>query len=377
MAIPPMAVGNTQYRGGPILPPGPNVQSWGSPAPVAPTPAAPDYRNLLSRQLSGFWGQNKIDPNIRGINRADELAGILSHFGITDLGQLSLKSTQTEMPGEWVTGYQNDNEIQQWVDPYTKTNYQLAYGDKTFGDLGGVDSKGRPLYLTTPAQQHLQDLGNNTYRIAGSAAGKGVVDYIAKFTPEGKLAGIVPQWKSSSDAGDILKALSVFAIPLTGGLSSTLAGAGLGTLGGQVAANALVQGTLGGLGSLAGGGSFGSGFGKSALLGGIGGGISNLASPYISKFANTAGLGTIGTGALTGAANSGINALLRGNSLGSALLYGGLGGALGAGAKQTFGGPDFLRNMAVSSLMSNIRRNTRGNANAGLRSLMARRPPGG
>lgn len=376
MAIPPMVVGNTQYRGGPILPPGPNVQSWGSPAPVAPTPAAPDYRNLLSRQLSGFWGQNKIDPTIKGINRADELAQILAHRGITDLSQLGLKTIQTEMPGQMVTSG-GDSEQTFWQDPYTQSSYQLTYGDKTFGDLGGFDSQGRPVYLNTAPEEYLRRDGDNLFRIAGSAAGKGVVDYIAKFTPEGKLAGIVPQWKSSSDAGDILKALSVFAIPLTGGLSSTLAGAGLGTLGGQVAANALVQGTLGGLGSLAGGGSFGSGFGKSALLGGIGGGISNLASPYISKFANTAGLGTIGTGALTGAANSGINALLRGNSLGSALLYGGLGGALGAGAKQTFGGPDFLRNMAVSSLMSNIRRNTRGNANAGLRSLMARRPPGG
>lgn len=339
--------------------------------PAPPSPVSP-----LAQQLSGFWTQNKIDPTIRGINRADELAGILSHFGISDLGQLSLKSTETEVPGQFVTRA-GDSEITEWQDPYKQTQYQLGYGDKMFGDLGGVDSKGRPVYLTTPAQQYLEKRGDNLYRIAGSAAGKGAVDYLAQFTPEGKLQAIVPQWRSSSDAGDILKALSVFAIPLTGGLSSTLAGAGLGTLGGQVAANALVQGTLGGLGSVAGGGSFGSGFGKSALLGGIGGGISNLASPYISKLANTAGLGAIGTGALTGAANSGINALLRGNSLGSALLYGGLGGALGVGAKQAFGGPDFLRNMAVSSLMSNIRRNVGSNPNAGLRSLMARRPPGG
>ena len=224
----------------------------------------------LTNLLTNYWGQMNVNPSITGINRADELAGILAHFGIVDPSQIGIKAVDTQMPGEWQTAYQYDNEIQQWRDPYTQTNYQLTYGDKTFGDLGGVTSAGAKAYLTTPAQQYLEKRGDNLYRIAGSSAGKGVVDYMAQFSPEGKLLGIVPQWRSSSDAGDIRRALlTVGAVMLGGmGLESLLgtgaaAGAGAGaawdaamidlaaglpTAG--TGAGAAAGGTLGSLGSV-------------------------------------------------------------------------------------------------------------------------------
>ena len=378
MAIPPMLVGDTQYRGAPILPDDSNSQEYsdlvfGAAPPAAPGAApaapvaAPDY-SKLSQQLSGFWGQNKIDPTIKGINRADELAQILAHRGITDLSQLGLKTIQTEIPGQMVTSG-GDSEQTFWQDPYTQSSYQLTYGDKTFGDLGGFDSKGRPVYLNTAPEEYLRRDGDNLFRIAGSAAGKGAVDYIAKFTPEGKLAGIVPQWQSSSDAGDIATILSFLAVPFTGGLSSTLGTVFGSQLAGQVAANALVQGTLGGLGAEASGGSFGKGFGKGALTGAVGGGLSSLASPYISQLGSAASefvggdtLGKFASGAVTGAAKSGIGALLSGGSLGEALATGALGGASGVGigmagdeTRNLLGGlPKPIQDAAVAAITSGL-----------------------
>jgi hypothetical protein len=310
-----------------VATPAPAPMPVAAPAPVIPSPAAPAPINWqpLAQQISEQWQGFGINPEIKGINRANELAQILSNYGISDLSKIGIKQT----PYEEMRGQNIGGESGEYIEELYKGNRgQLTYGDQTFGRLGGFGSKGGQEFAAP--QEYLTKAGDGRYNLAYSAAGKGWTDYDVVVRPDGTPV-IVPRWGSSSDIDPgLVKFLSLAAIPFTGGLSSALAGAGLGTVGGQIAANALISG---GLGALAGQDPL-----KAAIRGGVTAGIGQFATPYLNELANTASqavggdmLGKIASGAVQGAGRSAIGAAISGNSIADALLSGAVGGATGAG----------------------------------------------
>ena len=69
---------------------------------VAPAPI--DWQPL-AQQISQQWQSYGLDPTIKGINRADELAQILSNYGISDLSKIGIKQTPyEEMRGQNIGG---------------------------------------------------------------------------------------------------------------------------------------------------------------------------------------------------------------------------------------------------------------------------------
>jgi hypothetical protein len=250
--------------------------------PPAAAPAPMDWQPL-AQQISQQWQGYGINPEIKGINRANELAQILSNYGISDLSKIGVKQT----PYEEMRGQNIGGDAGEYIEELYKGNRgQLTYGDQTFGRLGGFGSSGGQEFAAP--QEYLTEAGDGRYNLAYSAAGKGWTDYDVAFDSAGKPV-IIPKWGSSSDiTPELVQFLAIAAMPFTGGLSSTLAGAGLGTVGGKIASQALVSGLLGGLGAEAQGGSFGSGFGKGALQGGITGGLTSVVNPAISKAVSSA-----------------------------------------------------------------------------------------
>ena len=116
-----------------------------APAPVAaPAPPAPSPWEPLAQQISQQWQGYGINPEIKGINRANELAQILSNYGISDLSKLGLKQTPyEEMRGGWQGG-----DAGEYIESLYKGNRcQLTYGcplypsdaaeEKRGVDLGG------------------------------------------------------------------------------------------------------------------------------------------------------------------------------------------------------------------------------------------------
>lgn len=180
-----------------------------SPPDVAMIQQAYEYnkkeqtQKALEDYFSNQWRAYGIDPTIKGINRAGELARILEHYGITDVSKLGLKQTR----------YPDDEE------PDSPLRGQLTYGDQNYGTFIGIDSKGRPRYRTDKPLEYLEDYGNQGYRLAGSSAGTGVVDFVLLKDEQGNLRKdaqgrpiVVPQWKSSSDLGDIQPLLAIASI---------------------------------------------------------------------------------------------------------------------------------------------------------------------
>ena len=283
----------------------------------------------LQKQIEAQWRAYGINPDIKGINRANELAQILSNYGITDLSKLGIKETPyEEMRGNWQGG-----ESGEYVEALHKGNRgQLTYGDQTFGRLGGFGSKGQQEFAAP--QEFLQEAGDGRYGLGYSAAGKGWTEFEVVAGPDGKPV-IVPRWGSSSDlTPELVQFLSIAAMPFTGGLSSSL-GSALGSqVAGQIASQALISGGLGGLSSAAQGGSFGKGFGRGAVAGGLGA----AAGPYLgalgseaSKLVGGGNFGDIVSGAVQGAGRGAVGAVITGDSVLDAILTGAAGGAASAG----------------------------------------------
>jgi len=342
----------------PVAAPAPVV----APEPVVPPPAAPapiDWQPL-AQQISQQWQGFGINPEIKGINRANELAQILSNYGISDLSKIGVKQT----PYEEMRGQNIGGESGEYIEELYKGNRgQLTYGDQTFGRLGGFGSSGGKEFAAP--QEYLTEAGDGRYNLAYSAAGKGWTDYDVVLRPDGTPV-IVPKWGSSSDLDPgLVQVLGIMAMPFTGGLSSALAGAGLGTVGGQIAANALISG---GLGAVAGQDPL-----KAAIRGGVTAGIGQFATPYLNELANTASqavggdmLGKIASGAVQGAGRSAIGAAISGNSIADALLSGAVGGATGAGTDILVKGTNSTLNEYLKDVPAPIRSAVTSAATAGL-----------
>jgi len=284
---------------------------WTPPAPAAAapiTPTAPAWQPL-AETLTNIWQQAGIDPTMAGINRAEELAKILTNYGITDLSKLGLRDVT-------YTGYEPESygegeniAFTGAMLPVEQTGKQLTYGDQAFGYLGGFGSSGQEEFGQQPygLEQYLQgpDL------LAWSAAGKGNVSYKAVQTPEGQTV-IVPVWGSSSDWGDFREVARLAATLASAGGAGAALGASLGVTG--AAAQAAVGNAI--LGGIA------SGDAKGALLGGVGGLlagselIGNTASQVGSSVAEATGsaaLGSAASNAVTGMAAGLPGAIASGN----------------------------------------------------------------
>jgi hypothetical protein len=261
------------------------------------------------------------DWDIRGIDRAQELADILTKNGITDLSKLSL--TTEDVPGGESYSGGGESGGMQYQPGYT--NYSAKYGDQALGtlrregdsfaqwekdaaqwskDMAGADPSGY-----RPSMQGTE--GGNV--LARSMAGKGAVIYKIVNGPDGK-PRIVPNWQSS---GEEDSAIAVAKLAATLGSMGTLGG--MGMLGDS--ALAASQGTI-----------FGG-------MGGAGSGIGSLAGN-----ADKAALfGDLGYGAgMTGAQTAAFDAALAGGAggaAGSGLSAGGYGlpGDLGSSASITGG----------------------------------------
>jgi hypothetical protein len=177
--------------------------------------------------MGGNW-------DIKGIDRANELAGILTKNGITDLSQLKLNSEQyQQMNG---TG---DNP----ADPTTETRNWMTYGDKTFGTLAreGWDTTAkRPMSMTDNEGDDI---------LARSVAGKGAVTYHITNGPDGK-PRIAPRWESSGSEDAIKKAAMLAAlvtgVGIAGGAGMLGTAAAEASAGGIFGAGGTLGGTLGG-----------------------------------------------------------------------------------------------------------------------------------
>jgi len=298
--------------------------------------AAPAQINWqpLAQQISQQWQGYGLNPEIQGINRANELAQILSNYGISDLSKIGIKQTPYEEMRGSLSGY--GAEGGDYTEELYKGNRgQLTYGDQTFGRLGGFGSSGGKEF--SAPQEYLTEAGNGRYGLGYSAAGKGWTDYEVVVRPDGTPV-IVPKWGSTSDVTpELVQALGIMAMPFTGGLSASLGTALGGQAAGQIAAQALISGGLGGLGSVAQGESFGSGFGKNAITGGITAGIGQFAQPFAQSvgadvFAKTGSqaLADAASGAITAGAGALPKAVVTGdfgNVLTSALTGGATAGA--------------------------------------------------
>lgn len=156
----------------------------------------------------------------------------------------------------------------------------------------------------------------------------------------------VNSWADTSEAGDILPALAILAMPLTMGLTSALAPAvgaatGLGSAGATALTGAGIQGLTSGALSSAAGGDFGKGFATGAIGSGIGSGITAL---------NPAGLAGIKNATLANAVNKGISgglsgltgAAINGGDVGkgalAGLTSGAISGAVSPAIKDLLGG---------------------------------------
>jgi len=198
----------------------------------------------LADQLRAQWGG---DWNISGIDRANELAGILQSKGVTSLdglkfvdrpyqeyaGDVQLGGDQGWAPqGEWVSGGGAWNESS---GAQEGGSFQRAMVDKMGRalDFGGVQignfgdqGKGDPNDW----------LGTNSdgAEFGWSSAGHGATGYTARPGPDGRVQ-IVPGWNSSSDAKTARQiAMGVGTVLSAGALGGAFAGAGAAEAGGSV-----------------------------------------------------------------------------------------------------------------------------------------------
>jgi hypothetical protein len=219
------------------------------------------------RAQGGNW-------TIQGVDRAQELADILTKNGITDLSQLKFNAgTMQQMNGS------GENP----ADPTMVGNNTMSYGDRTFGTLAREGTAANPNMTASEGENVL----------ARSVAGKGAVTYHAIPGPDGKIQ-IVPKWESSGSE-DAIKKIGMLAA----------LGTGVGALGnagmlGTYAAEAGLGGASTGVGALAGNAD------KAALFGdaGYGAGMTGAqTAAYDAALAGGAGGAGTGVGALAGNAD--------------------------------------------------------------------------
>jgi len=263
--------------------------------------------------LSDLWQKQGINPNqavSENVSYLGNLQNLLGDQGIRDITKLSVKDAPYE---DWITTDYGTEAV-------TNQGKALFFGDKRI-DLSGASSN-----LSNPQ--------NNVYTIATSpVSGGGQVAYNAYVGSDGAVRAIYPQFipkPKDSFLSDILPILSVLAIPFTGGLSATLGG-GAATLGSTMAANALIQGGLGGLASAAQGGDFLEGALKGGATGAFTAGIGSVVNPIASSIGSdvlnatdSKFLSDIVSGAVKGVPG----ALMSGDA--SNLLTGAVTGAVGS-----------------------------------------------
>ncbi len=283
----------------------------------------------ISQYLTQQWG---IDPNIQGVNRADELAGLLSNSGITlqDLqGGMRLEDAwKDNSSGNWA--YQYGDAARQARDsadpstPWGTTGYgkQLIIGDKRLGYLGDVNNGGS--YSQTG---NWAGKGDNGDLFGWSAQGHGNVGYTIRTDPNtGRAYFDKPAWASSSDAANIRQAAVTGGAMLAGaygleGLGAAAADTGaLGSWGGWEIGGVPLE-TMGKAAAISGGltkasgGSWGDAL-KAGAIGGITAGIGT-------------GVGNAYGGLAGGAAGGAANAALNGGSLAD-IARGGVTGGFGS-----------------------------------------------
>lgn len=325
------------------------VNVYGTQEMSAKTPAE------LEQQIRQQWG-GYGDWNVKGVNRAKELADLLYLHGVTSLGDISTVVTETPwtQAGGWTTVGSGDSEDRQWVDPSTGVDRrtQLKIGDKTLGFLGDYNLNDT---FGANANQYLQD----NSRVGWSARGEGNVSYNLRQDPRTGKYYIAPDWATSSDAADILPLaqMALMVFPGAGQALGAALGAGTG-LAGQMLGNALIGGGMSALG----GGDF--------LRGAVSAGLAPLAGQMVAPIAGQLGsaitgatgfetLGNMASGALTGAAKSGLGALINDRDFSDALLSGAIGGGVSSGIGSLVNeyagdAPDFLKNLGTKYLSNQL-----------------------
>lgn len=296
-------------------------------APAAAPAAVPAWQPV-SQALTQQWQRFGIDPTMAGINRADELAQILTNYGITDLSRLGLKDKsymQTHTYGGGGGEGDGGQPVEHQIEALGK---QLTYGDKAFGYLGGFGSKGQEEF----GQEDL--LRENNDLVGWSAAGKGNVSYRAVQGSDGQVY-IVPQWGSSSDwkdFRDMVRTGAAFASAFLPGAGAALGGS-LGLTG--TAAQAVGNAILGGVAS---------GDVQGAVLGGLGGvlagsqavtGAASQIGQAVTDMTGSAAVGSAAAKAVTNMA-AGLPQAAASGDFGS-LLKSGLASVVPAGLSEVTG----------------------------------------
>lgn len=137
------------------------------------------------------------DWNAAGVDRADELAGMLIRSGINDLTHLGLQvvaAVSTEPHYETVEDERAGHGVmrEEWTEaPRDIQALVFVYESRQIGYLGTPNKKA--------ANQWTQPNVFDGLEFAWSAAGHGHVSYLIEI--RGKEFALVPKWASSSEAG--------------------------------------------------------------------------------------------------------------------------------------------------------------------------------
>ncbi len=160
-------------------------------------------RQFVAEQLRGLAPD--AEWNMEGIDRADELAGMLVRAGVTDLWALRLTPVTVVIPGGT---FERENEAGTILETFLdreESTYAFDYYGRRIGYLGTPDRNDNEATLRKT------DMG---FMLAWSAEGHGNVSYYLKASPQ-KTLQIVPVWGSSSDTADarlFAKAIISFVI---------------------------------------------------------------------------------------------------------------------------------------------------------------------
>lgn len=272
-------------------------------------------RDYIAQQLRGI--SPGVEWNVQGIDRADELAGILDRAGILELWRLQLipAKVSTEVPEiETESGS---------IPARTVVEDSLAfnYGGRVIGYLGTPDHP-----VSSDAFQ-ITELGP---LVAWSAEGHGHVSYVLATNPQTKALSIVPRWGSSSDAAAVRQGVIAFAsfflmvLPMAGiSIAATIGNAVLpATLTASYPALASVVGNVA-ISTALNGGNVGD-----AVVGALTSGVANWGGAQIGDFAALASESQF-VGSLASAAT---RAVITGGNIGQAVGM----AALSEGSKMDF-----------------------------------------
>lgn len=243
----------------------------------------------------------------------------------------------TAPPKGWSTGPAGMTPGQAEVGTVDTPWYIPGTGPATFTSGEGQDQTlGSRGPESIPQDMAWRQTGNQQYQTQ-------------QYGPEGLIG--TPSEVNTKDPNDALFKLLINAgmAGVLGPLAGTLGGAvntGLGLGLGTAGSTALGAGLVNAGKTAGGGGDFGD-VAKAGLTSGAGSFLGSSLSGLPSDITGTGinALNSAATGAIKGAASSGLGALLQGNSVGDALLTGGLGGGLSGGASSAVGGT--LKDMGV------------------------------